>query len=87
MRASRKDPRSRKCWKGAQRYKDHCDRERITGTKFAMQAATFLGPERHFLESWEAPLSGNMAAAEEAIRLTRESSRGSSPPWLQIEGD
>ena len=72
---------------GARRYRAHCDRERSTGTKYVMQAKTFLGPERHFLESWEAPLSGNMAAAEEAIRMTRESAHANSDPWMQIEGD
>ena len=42
---------------GARRYAEFCDAEGKAGTQFVMQAATFLGPERHYLEAWDPPLS------------------------------
>ena len=40
---------------GAKRYADYCDATAKTDTEFVMQAATFCGPEKHFLEPWEPP--------------------------------
>jgi len=40
---------------GAQRYADYCDSVDCTGTEFVLQAATFCGPDKHFLEPWELP--------------------------------
>ncbi len=40
---------------GAQRYADYCDSVSCTGSQFVLQAATFCGPEKHFLEPWEPP--------------------------------
>ncbi len=42
---------------GARRYAAYCDTAGKTGTEYVMQAATFLGPEQHFLEAWNPPLS------------------------------
>ena len=40
---------------GAKRYAEFCDEAGKTGTEFVMQAATFLGPEQHFLQPWSPP--------------------------------
>ena len=40
---------------GVMAYAQHCDRRRITGTPFVMQAATFLGPDLHFRNDWRKP--------------------------------
>ena len=42
---------------GAARYAEFCEAADKAGTEFVMQAATFLGPERHYLEPWTRPLS------------------------------
>ncbi len=40
---------------GARRYADYCDSVDRTGTEFVMQAATFCGPDKHYLEPWQPP--------------------------------
>ena len=40
---------------GAKRYADFCDSTDLTGTQFVLQAATFCGPEKHYLEPWQPP--------------------------------
>lgn len=40
---------------GAMAYAQYCDRLRITGTEYVMQAATFLGPDLHFRNDWRKP--------------------------------
>ena len=40
---------------GVRRYAAFCDVTNKTGTEYVKQAATFCGPEKHFLESWEPP--------------------------------
>ena len=62
---------------GARRYAEFC---RVTGkleTEYVMQAATFFGPDRRYLEAWAAPatkadvrLAGNLDAAAEFMRRT-----------------
>lgn len=62
---------------GAKRYAEFC---RLTGkldTEFIKQAATFLGPDKPFLQPWTAPatkadnrLSSNLTAADEFMRRT-----------------
>ena len=44
---------------GAERYHRYTDATGDTGTKFVMQAATFLGPEKHFTEPWDPPKSAS----------------------------
>ena len=66
---------------GAKRYAAHCETTGKTGTEFVMQAARFLGPDRHYLEPWaqstdEANTSHELHASaytnEEFVRLWRE---------------
>jgi hypothetical protein len=40
---------------GAQRYAAHCDAKGITGTEYVMQAARFIGRDRHFENDWRKP--------------------------------
>jgi hypothetical protein len=40
---------------GAQRYALFCNATGKTGTEFAMQGATFLGPEKPFTQAWATP--------------------------------
>ncbi len=37
---------------GARRYAAYCDSVSNTGTEYVMQAATFCGPDKHYLEPW-----------------------------------
>jgi hypothetical protein len=60
---------------GARRYCAFCDATEKTGTEFVKQAATFLGPDKHFLLPWDLPatkaevrLSKNISAAEQWLR-------------------
>lgn len=62
---------------GAKRYAVFCDLTGKTGTEYVKQAATFLGPDKHFLEAWGAPptkadvrLASNLSAAQEFMRRT-----------------
>ena len=48
---------------GVMRYAKYCTAKGITGTELVMQAATFFGINRAFLESWTAP-----APAAEKLR-------------------
>ncbi len=40
---------------GAGRYAVYCDTVDRTGTEYVMQAATFCGPDKHYLETWTPP--------------------------------
>ena len=40
---------------GAVAYAAYCEAVKSTGTPFVMMARTFIGPDLHFLEPWEAP--------------------------------
>lgn len=40
---------------GADRYRAYCDATGATGTAFVKQAATFCGPDKHYLEAWKPP--------------------------------
>ena len=73
---------------GAVRYCEYCNLTDKTNTEFVMQAATFLGPEKHYLERWDVPRerSSNMAAAEEAIRIRKEREKG-HPHVYDLIGD
>lgn len=62
---------------GARRYAAFCLSTGKIGTEYAKQAATFLGPDKSFLQPWTAPatkadarLSSNLSAAEEFMRRT-----------------
>jgi hypothetical protein len=62
---------------GARRYADFCRATGKIGTEFVMQASTFFGPDRRYLEAWDRPaskadvrLAGNLDAAAEFMRRT-----------------
>lgn len=60
---------------GALRYAAHIDAKGDTGSEFVMQAVTFLGPDRHFLEPWSAPPPqppGNENPIDQMKRLEAE---------------
>lgn len=40
---------------GAKRYGEYCKATGSVGTQYVKSAAAFLGPERHFLQAWNAP--------------------------------
>lgn len=40
---------------GLRRYKAFCEATGKIGTEYVMQAATFFGPDEHFLEDWDLP--------------------------------
>lgn len=42
---------------GARRYSAFCEATQKTGTEFVKQAATFLGPDKPFLQPWGLPAS------------------------------
>ena len=63
---------------GACRYAAFCDAAGKTDTEFVMQAATFLGPERHYLEPW--------TAFSKADALY-ERNRRSGQEWLESQID
>lgn len=60
---------------GTRRYAEWCKATGKIGTEHVMQAATFVGPDKSFLNSWELPaskadtrLAGNVDAAAQAKR-------------------
>jgi hypothetical protein len=62
---------------GARRYAAFIQATGKEGTQYIKQAATFIGPEKNFLEPWALPatiadvrLSYNLSAAEEFMRRT-----------------
>ena len=66
---------------GAKRYAAFCEATDKTGTEYVMQAATFLGPGQHFLESWEtasARTPANFRNAEVAQRMLDSRKKPSS---------
>ena len=48
---------------GARRYAEFCDEAGKTGTEYVMHAATFLGPDEHYLEPWTPPATKAEALA------------------------
>jgi hypothetical protein len=62
---------------GAERYANFCVATGKLGTEYVMQAATFCGPEKRYLELWALPaskadvrLAGNLSAAQEFMQRT-----------------
>jgi hypothetical protein len=62
---------------GARRYAAYCVATGKVRTEYVLQAATFLGPDKPFLQPWDLPatkadtrLAGNISAAEEFMRRT-----------------
>ena len=52
---------------GTYRYAAYCNAIDKTGTQYVMQALTFLGPGKHFLEPWDPP-PGKSEALEKRNR-------------------
>lgn len=42
---------------GVERYRAYCEAARKIGTEYVKQAATFFGPDEHYLEPWNLPKS------------------------------
>lgn len=62
---------------GTHRYASFCQLTGKVGTEYVMQAATFCGPDKRFLEDWRPPatkadvrLGSNLDAAAEFLRRT-----------------
>lgn len=62
---------------GAERYAAFVRATGKEGTEYVMQAATFCGPDKRFLESWELPktkadtrLAANLSAVDEFMQRT-----------------
>lgn len=65
---------------GARRYAEYCRATGKVGTEYVKQAATFLGPDKSFLDPWTPPatkadnrLAANLAAADQFMRRTEAS--------------
>lgn len=59
---------------GAERYAIFCRATGKVGTEFAKQAATFVGPEKHFLQPWGLPAN--------KAEVTRNQNVDASLQWL-----
>lgn len=61
---------------GARRYAEYCRATHKLGTEYVMQAATFYGPECHFLSPWDAPAGptavGKPQPTPEEVQQARE---------------
>ena len=57
---------------GAERYANFCDATAKTGTEYVLQAATFCGPEKHFLEPWEPPATKSELRQDKNIDAAHE---------------
>jgi len=52
---------------GALRYAAYCDATSKTGTEFVLQTATFLGPDKHYLEDWHVDKALKLPRKNEAL--------------------
>lgn len=52
---------------GAERYRNYCREKNIFGGQFVKQAATFCGPELHFLERWSVAPEGQPSSYAERL--------------------
>ena len=55
---------------GTQRYRAFVLETGKEGSEFVMQASTFVGPEKHFLESWELPATDSSGKTKGQIETT-----------------
>ena len=65
---------------GTRRYANFCEATGKLGTEYVKQAATFCGPDKSFLETWELPaskadirLAANQSEGDDFMRRTEES--------------
>jgi hypothetical protein len=60
---------------GAHRYAAYCAATDRIGTEFVMQAATFCGPDKHYLELWQPPATKSERLQDQNI--------GAAHEWLE----
>ncbi len=60
---------------GAHRYAAYCAATDRIGTEYVMQAATFCGPDKHFLEPWQPPATKSERLQDQNI--------GAAHEWLE----
>jgi len=60
---------------GAHRYAAYCAATDRIGTEFVLQAATFCGADKHYLEPWQPPASKSEARQDKNI--------GAATEWLE----
>ena len=63
---------------GAKRYAAYCDAVDKTGTEYVMQAATFCGHDKHFLEPWLPPATKS--------ELRQDKNIDAAYQWLEASG-
>lgn len=69
---------------GVYRYGAFCEKTARVGSEFVMMAATFFGPDEHFLEPWEPPATMIKETLEQrAARLGLTARPGES--WADFE--
>jgi hypothetical protein len=64
---------------GVCRYSEFVRATGKTGTEFVLQAATFFGPDKRFLESWELPATKAEVRQEQQADAARD--------WLALKGE
>ncbi len=57
---------------GAHRYAAFCAATERTGTEYVLQAATFCGPDKHYLEPWEPPRTKSERLQDKNIDAGRD---------------
>lgn len=57
---------------GASRYREYVNATGKGGTEYVMQAATFCGPELHFLKSWKPPPTKSEARQDRNVQAGQE---------------
>lgn len=60
---------------GVRRYQSYCRETKKFGTEYVLQAATFFGPDKRFLEPWYPP--------KNKAEVQRDSNIGASQEWLR----
>ena len=57
---------------GARRYQRFCSETGKIGTEFVMQAATFFGPDKRFLEHWDLPSNKAEVLRNSNVQASRD---------------
>jgi len=57
---------------GTARYALYCEATSRTGTEYVMQAATFCGPDRGFLEPWDIPATKSESQQNQNISAAKQ---------------
>jgi len=64
---------------GLERYRRYCEISGKIGTSYVMQAATFFGPDRRWLEDWGQPVTQNRMDAEAKAAISAAMGDESGP--------